>query len=632
MSKRTSLKPSSSRASLWSMSSRGSHSSLHGSPVTNNEKDVCPIPPPRKKKRAKEEKNRKDRLEYMKKRREEHYQWQQDIQKQQETQNTVEKKTKPAMKRKSLDSFKERSPSVHSMDLRDRKRKREDQPDICDSPSGANQQKKAKQEEGSSFFRYGSFSRKRSNRDDDNISVCSLNIKPSKSRWKRNEDGDNISICSLNMKESGTRRARSLVKGTSLVSLLSPVSSVKKVGHALQRSMSFRNTTPSPSVTIKPYSKPQATPTKRRDSRLWSETVQGNINEVMTKRQIKRQEAIFELLQGEQDMTDDLKLIMKTYRDSMRSLQMLNEQELNTIFGTLETLTPLHEELIDKLRLQRNQDGTTDVIGKIFLEWLPTVLDTYITYCSNQLAAKTLLDEKKQTKQVNDFLQRCRESPFSRKLDLWNFLDVPRSRLVKYPLLLKNILMLTPGDHEDRQSLVEAIKVAENMIKVVDRRTGETKCLHYINSFEYLEDKQRHPLINEQKVLLCGGLLKNNKGMKLHVFLFEEILVMTRMVTRNGNKVYQVHRQPIPVDQLDVEDLSDGTVKSSGSFRGAFTNNQTYKHTLRVHTLNGNGGGQSCSLQANDEHDKKQWLLQLRSAINSMENGNTTDMTMQSIV
>ncbi|XP_033110617.1 rho guanine nucleotide exchange factor 3-like [Anneissia japonica] len=433
-----------------------------------------------------------------------------------------------------------------------------------------------------------------------------------------------MEILRMQPKGTSSRRGRSLVKGTSLVSLLSPVSSVKKVGHALQRSMSFRNSTSSPSVTIKPYSKPQATPTKRRDSRLWSETVQGNINEVMTKIQIKRQEAIFELLQGEHDMVDDLKLIMKTYRDSMRSLQMLTENELNTIFGTLETLTPLHEELINGLRLQRNQDGTTDVVGKVFLEWLPTVLDTYITYCSNQLAAKTLLDEKKQTKQVSDFLQRCQESPFSRKLDLWNFLDVPRSRLVKYPLLLKNILMLTPSDHEDRQSLVEAIKVAENMIKMVDRRTGETKCRHYINSFEYLDDKQRHPLINEQKVLLCGGLLKNSKGTKLHVFLFEEILVMTRLVTRNGNKAYQVHRQPIPIGNLMVEDLSDGTVKSGGSFRGAFTNNQTYKHTLRINPVDGSSG-QSCSLQANDEHDKKQWLLQLRSAINSVkqENGNT---------
>ena len=53
--------------------------------------------------------------------------------------------------------------------------------------------------------------------------------------------------------------------------------------------------------------------------------------------------AIYELFRGELDMVDDLRLIMKTYRDSMRSLSMLSEQEMETIFGRLEDLQPLHQ-------------------------------------------------------------------------------------------------------------------------------------------------------------------------------------------------------------------------------------------------------------------------------------------------
>lgn len=98
-------------------------------------------------------------------------------------------------------------------------------------------------------------------------------------------------------------------------------------------------------------------------------------------------------------------------------------------------------------------------------EWLPIIscfpqlpcLNSYDSYCSNQVAAKALLDHKKQDHRVQDFLQRCLESPFSRKLDLWNFLDIPRSRLVKYPLLLREILRHTPNDHLDQQHLEEAV-------------------------------------------------------------------------------------------------------------------------------------------------------------------------------
>lgn len=84
-------------------------------------------------------------------------------------------------------------------------------------------------------------------------------------------------------------------------------------------------------------------------------------------------------------------------------------------------------------------------------------LNSYDSYCSNQVAAKALLDHKKQDHRVQDFLQRCLESPFSRKLDLWHFLDIPRSRLVKYPLLLREILRHTPNDHPDQQHLEEAV-------------------------------------------------------------------------------------------------------------------------------------------------------------------------------
>lgn len=84
-------------------------------------------------------------------------------------------------------------------------------------------------------------------------------------------------------------------------------------------------------------------------------------------------------------------------------------------------------------------------------------LEAYVTYCCNQVGAKALLDQKKNEKRVEHFLRLCQESSFSRKLDLWNFLDLPRSRLVKYPLLLKEIQKCTPTDHPDEDTLPDAV-------------------------------------------------------------------------------------------------------------------------------------------------------------------------------
>uniref|UniRef100_A0A8D2LY29 DH domain-containing protein n=1 Tax=Zonotrichia albicollis TaxID=44394 RepID=A0A8D2LY29_ZONAL len=228
-------------------------------------------------------------------------------------------------------------------------------------------------------------------------------------------------------------------------------------------------------------------------------------------------------------------------------------------------------DLLASLGEATKPDGTVEQIGPILVKWLPR-LHAYKGYCSNQLAAKALLDQKKQDRRVQDFLQRCLESPFSRKLDLWSFLDIPRSRLVKYPLLLKEILRHTPKEHPDIHILQEAISIIQGVLSDINVKKGESECQYYIDKLEYLDEKQKDPRIEGSKALLCHGELKNKNGHKLYVFLFQEMLVLTRPVTRNERQAFQVYRQPIPVQELLLEDLQDGDVKMGGSFRGAFGN------------------------------------------------------------
>lgn len=74
--------------------------------------------------------------------------------------------------------------------------------------------------------------------------------------------------------------------------------------------------------------------------------------------------------------------------------------------------------------------------------------------------------------------------------------------------------------------------------------------------------------------LLLRGILWILFFQKLHVFLFQEVLVITRAVTHNEQLCYQLYRQPIPVKDLLLEDLQDGEVRLGGSLRGAFSNNE----------------------------------------------------------
>lgn len=73
---------------------------------------------------------------------------------------------------------------------------------------------------------------------------------------------------------------------------------------------------------------------------------------------------------------------------------------------------------------------------------------------------------------------------------------------------------------------------------------------------------------------------------KLHVFLFQDVLVITRSVSVNDQQVsYQLCRQPIPIRQLDLEDVLDGEMRVGGSIRGAFSNNERSQYLSPPHHL-----------------------------------------------
>ncbi len=56
-----------------------------------------------------------------------------------------------------------------------------------------------------------------------------------------------------------------------------------------------------------------------------------------------------------------------------------------------------------------------------------TVSEPYSQYCANLVEAKLTLETKRQQPAFEDFLQRCLDSDFSRKIDLWTFLGIVRT-------------------------------------------------------------------------------------------------------------------------------------------------------------------------------------------------------------
>ncbi|KAI8991430.1 hypothetical protein BDF20DRAFT_811323 [Mycotypha africana] len=111
----------------------------------------------------------------------------------------------------------------------------------------------------------------------------------------------------------------------------------------------------------------------------------------------------------------------------------------------------------------------------------------YSEFCKRQEDAVLKLQELEQHPQVQEFLIRCKEQMQGKTTswDLGSLLIKPVQRVLKYPLLLRELHSLTPNTHQDYENLTAAVKeiqeVADNINEIkrrkdiVERIVGDKK-------------------------------------------------------------------------------------------------------------------------------------------------------------
>jgi len=125
--------------------------------------------------------------------------------------------------------------------------------------------------------------------------------------------------------------------------------------------------------------------------------------------------------------------------------------------------------------------------------------------------ARYLLDEKKYSnKKFQSFLKKRLEPPHS--VDLWTYLDVPRSRIVKYPLLVKEILKHTSTTDADYLPLKETSDVLSDLLKNIDRIMGDAECKLAQSKINAKVEHDPEKCIVNATELITEGQLKDIRG------------------------------------------------------------------------------------------------------------------------
>ncbi|CAL7946430.1 unnamed protein product [Xylocopa violacea] len=273
-------------------------------------------------------------------------------------------------------------------------------------------------------------------------------------------------------------------------------------------------------------------------------------NYVLSRKEVKRQEAIYELYCGENVLINDLCILKDFYYEPLIPAGIFTSDELNTLFGSVTSLIEVHSRLRDELIDLRDQYGFTEFVGSTILNWIPAITKPYLERCRSQIWAKHLLDDKRLTnKRFQSFLKKRLESPHS--IDLWTYMDVARSRIVKYPLLIKEILRHTPTLHTDQAFLKEAYDLISNLLKDIDKTMGDAECKLAQSKINVKVDYDPTKCIENATELITQGQLKDTRGMKFQCFLFDTGFAVTRG-TRSVNKKYTLYSPVIPAEQISI--------------------------------------------------------------------------------
>ncbi|NXS95735.1 DNMBP protein, partial [Jacana jacana] len=171
----------------------------------------------------------------------------------------------------------------------------------------------------------------------------------------------------------------------------------------------------------------------------------------------KRSKVIEELIQTERDYIRDLEMCVERIMVPLQQAQMQNIDS-DGLFGNIHMVISFSKQLLSTLE-------TSDAIGPVFLTQRAEMESVYKVYCQNHDEAIALLEtyekDEKMQKLLLDLLDSLRnlysEWGCTNYINLGSFLIKPVQRVMRYPLLLMELLSATPEAHPDKAPLTAAV-------------------------------------------------------------------------------------------------------------------------------------------------------------------------------
>ena len=271
----------------------------------------------------------------------------------------------------------------------------------------------------------------------------------------------------------------------------------------------------------------------------------------------KRMLVIEELVKTEQDYVRDLKDVIDGYMAIMRDPDScipmpegLKGGRDKIIFGNIEAIYEWHRDIFSKA-LENCLDHPEE-IGPLFKKY-DRRLRMYVVYCQNKPLSEFIV-----TEYMDNYFEEIRQH-LGHNLTLCDLLIKPVQRIMKYQLLLKDILKYTK--RLGNQDEIKWMNHACTVMHVVPKEANDMMNVGRLQGFDGKIAQLGNLVLFGPLICSEGTSALNFKGRELQVFFFEQSIIMSEAVgkkTQWSNPVY-VYKARILLNKMTlVEKVDDG--------------------------------------------------------------------------
>ncbi|KAG1454554.1 hypothetical protein G6F56_007293 [Rhizopus delemar] len=290
--------------------------------------------------------------------------------------------------------------------------------------------------------------------------------------------------------------------------------------------------------------------------RDWIHIVPQYLIDITSRKELKRQAAIAELISTEQNYIQDLLILHNVYAlPLLESSEIIAESDrrqnfYQSIFSNYLEIIQLHHRFFHAIKTKKRQSGPLiGRIGTTLMDHANRLMDPYMAYTSNHNQSLYVFNlELESNPHFASFLEAQNSQRFTRRLGLRHYLTAPTLWIGRFKLMVEAILKHTEDDGDQLALQVSLTLMHDTLCRMNNEMKQDCQIPHIYQGFQKLSIPPNSQLLLKEEVRLARPDHPLHPSV-CHLFLFTHALVLSRWIQ---NKYITVEGSPIPIQMVHL--------------------------------------------------------------------------------